>query len=1176
MRLARLDLLRYGRFTDGSIELPQAERDIHIVFGLNEAGKTTCLTAIEDLLFGIPHRSPYNFLHNYDAMRIGAVLEDGDACFEFQRRKTRRDMILGTDGNPLRGDERLLAPFLGGADRDYFDRMFNLSHSRLATGGRAIIEARDDVGQMLFYAGTGLDDVRECLKRLEEEADRIWAPRKSARRRYYQARDRLEDAQSRQRQHSLTVSAWKAARRTLNNAERTLGKSREEHEEKSRELKKLVRIRHVHGAVRQRRELNEKIAALGHVIVLAEDAAEQLGQAEKEDAKFREQVGILGQQLAAAQQALDEITFDDALVRRADDVVELNEQRIAVRRGQQDLPKRREEYRLALESLGRCAIEVGWKFEESSELIARIPPRSKVGRVRNLLARHGELEATLIGARKALEESREAQQVETERLEAIGEATDVSGLAAVLIAVRDVGDVEGQIRKAQAEAAQINKEIHKKLRSMKPVLPVGTDVEALGLPPGDTVKMHRDDVRDLAQRQAEFKQRLTTTRNDLQRDQEELERRARDEGIVGPDAVNEARRYRDTLWKLVKARYIECSEIPVEEAQANAVALEDLPASFEGAANRADSIADRRFDKAQASAELAVLARKIEGHNTQIRQMEAHEALLKAEGEQLDQAWNALWADVPVEELAPDVMLDWLEAIEEIVGWIAREREVQHELGNSKRDEQEALGLIRTALTKIGWNAEEIEAEALRVTVERADAYRREQDRKAEKIDDLRDAVAAAKSKVVRRQRDLEKANTERQSWQGNWARAIAAIDLERDGAPEFVSEKLNVIDEMREHAASARDLRDKRIATIERDIEIFERSVAEAAAELAQDLTDGDAGAAVVELDRRRKEALDLHRRYRELSDLVTERRDKIEELEECRKAAWVRVQPLLEIAGVDAVQDLREAIRRSDRLRTLKEELTGVMEKLQRQGDGLAIEVLEEECRDIDIDAARAREETVESEIEELGKQRDMAIESRADARRAYNEIGGDDAAARAAADCEAALATMQNAAERYVRVKMSAMLLRWAVDRYRKEKQGPLLKRASELFRVLTLNSFERLEVTFDERDAMRLTGLRSDGEVVPVQGLSSGTEDQLFLALRVAAVEDYLGRAVALPFVADDLFINFDPKRSAAGFEVLGQLAERTQVLFYTHHPHLVDVAQETLGADVHVVTLGDAA
>lgn len=208
-------------------------------------------------------------------------------------------------------------------------------------------------------------------------------------------------------------------------------------------------------------------------------------------------------------------------------------------------------------------------------------------------------------------------------------------------------------------------------------------------------------------------------------------------------------------------------------------------------------------------------------------------------------------------------------------------------------------------------------------------------------------------------------------------------------------------------------------------------------------------------------------------------------------------------------------------------------------------------------------------------LGEQLEEAIVARTEARKTFEAIGGDDAAARAAADCEEALAAMQDTAERYVRVRASGMLLRWAIDRYRKEKQGPLLKRAGELFRVLTRNSFERLEVRIDERDIMHLTGVRPDGEVVAVPGLSTGTEDQLFLALRIAAVEDYLARAVALPFVADDLFINFDPERSAAGFEVLGQLAERTQVLFYTHHPHLIEVAVDVLGSGTHVVSLVDA-
>ena len=61
MRIQRLDLLRYGHFTGTQIELPAGPSDFHILFGPNEAGKSTALTAIEDLLFGIPTRRPTIF-----------------------------------------------------------------------------------------------------------------------------------------------------------------------------------------------------------------------------------------------------------------------------------------------------------------------------------------------------------------------------------------------------------------------------------------------------------------------------------------------------------------------------------------------------------------------------------------------------------------------------------------------------------------------------------------------------------------------------------------------------------------------------------------------------------------------------------------------------------------------------------------------------------------------------------------------------------------------------------------------------------------------------------------------------------------------------------------------------------------------------------------------------------
>ncbi len=46
MRLRRLDLTRYGKFTDASIEFGEriaGQPDLHILYGPNEAGKSTAL-----------------------------------------------------------------------------------------------------------------------------------------------------------------------------------------------------------------------------------------------------------------------------------------------------------------------------------------------------------------------------------------------------------------------------------------------------------------------------------------------------------------------------------------------------------------------------------------------------------------------------------------------------------------------------------------------------------------------------------------------------------------------------------------------------------------------------------------------------------------------------------------------------------------------------------------------------------------------------------------------------------------------------------------------------------------------------------------------------------------------------------------------------------------------------
>ena len=57
--------------------------------------------------------SPYNFLHDYSDMRIGAVLENGSSPLEMLRRKGNKDTLLGPNGSPIAGGEGALRPYLG-------------------------------------------------------------------------------------------------------------------------------------------------------------------------------------------------------------------------------------------------------------------------------------------------------------------------------------------------------------------------------------------------------------------------------------------------------------------------------------------------------------------------------------------------------------------------------------------------------------------------------------------------------------------------------------------------------------------------------------------------------------------------------------------------------------------------------------------------------------------------------------------------------------------------------------------------------------------------------------------------------------------------------------------------------------------------------------------------------
>ena len=50
---------------------------------------------------------------------------------------------------------------------------------------------------------------------------------------------------------------------------------------------------------------------------------------------------------------------------------------------------------------------------------------------------------------------------------------------------------------------------------------------------------------------------------------------------------------------------------------------------------------------------------------------------------------------------------------------------------------------------------------------------------------------------------------------------------------------------------------------------------------------------------------------------------------------------------------------------------------------------------------------------------------------------------------------------------------------------------------------------------------------------------------------------------MPFIVDDIFMTSDDERSTAGLRVLDALAEQCQVVVFTHHHHIAELAENTL-------------
>ena len=1181
MRIRELRLLRYGKFTDRLLALPHAPQDIHLVVGANEAGKSTMRRALSDWLFGFPMRSTgMDFLHPMQDLRLGGIIEDNTASREepssgqntaadstetgaffdgqirslnFERRKGQKNTLRTPADEPL--PDSTLHEWLGSLQADEFRRMYALDHATLVEGSESILQASDDIGRMLFQAAAGIEHLGDALKTLQQEADSLWAPRKSGNRIFYQQQDAYEEARRTLSQAQLRTRDWKESHDALTDVQHQLEEARSKHAEIQQHIHRLERIRRVQPLLRDAeaaRQRQEALQASGMPPLLPEDARQIFEQASRQGALVQAEMMRLQTALNELDQALAALTLDTPVLARADEITRVDEARVQCHNHPARLQRHQEKLQMLQARVKALAAELGWPAEDEAAMARRLPDPAWQERMAELIHRHQARQHAVEKARN--ERDAQAQNLSQWQAQLQSLASDGidPALSDLLEQARRLGDPDAQSDALASERQRLDAALEATLAGMGPwrqpidrlqamLVPEASQVDAL------RVQQH-DDARALQARQEALQKKI----QDIQQQEQALLQLVRHHQPVSREDVAQARRQRDDDWQAIKA---------------DPATLPARAGAFEARIHEADALADARLERAQHEADRQSYANQLEKLKLECSGIESDIQAIETRMARRLADWQAQAAACGLPDLPLDAAPTWLKRHQDALELLARRQTAEHQL-QTLHQRVEAL---RQALTdRLALPATTGLDDALRQARERLETAQRIAGQRST----LETQIQDAQRRLVPLQTALTQAESQWQEWQQAWQAALAEAGHEDTLPVEQLETRLARMQDIQTLLAQMDSLRADEIEPLQNALDSWMRHARTLADQLMPDApADMSPQDMTLTLAGRLKAARQDEAEHHRLQQQQARNRQALEAARQQQIQVDALLQPLRVAAGIDDMALLGPAIARSEERRQIEHEIRRIETALREAGDGHSIESLRTEAASIEPDQLQV-------ELNRLGTEAGQVVEdiSRLGARHgqlkaAFDALNGSDAAARAAARQQEAAAGMAEAAERYLRLKTAARLLQWSMERFRQTRQGPMLARASEIFQALTLGSFSRLLVDADSHDSPRLVSIRTDGnKPVEVPGLSEGTRDQLYLALRLAALDQQASQGSRMPLIADDLFINFDDRRTEAGLQVLGEVSRRMQVILLTHHDHLVPLARQVLGDGLNVIEL----
>lgn len=1136
MRLTELSLEKYGGCASRELAIPETA-GLTVVYGANEAGKSTCLEAISDFLFSIPKNTQRGSLFGYDGMRIGATMLMADgSTVTLKRRKGNGKTLADLSGTAL--DDTVLAPVLGAITRERFETLFGLNHETLRNGGERLLHADGDIGRLIVEAGGGLRTLVSRLEGIDGEADKLFDTRRSVNRVFYQQLTAFEAAEKTARGAQLTRETFEQTRKASLAAAEKLEALRIERRSLGASTSRLERVLRVVPYLRQLANFTLDLVGYDDVASFPDDFAAKMRTAldQRNKAETRLEAAIERRNRLKAR--LDALVVNSGLKAAEQRVRDLGERAIHVSKARSDRANRQREIDDGEAQLAALRRMLG--LPADADLAPLIPDPSALNLVRSAADEMVERRPSLASARKRLGELAASLAAIDDRLEAARLAGHDAPPEASSSAFASLA-AQKSAHQARRQALETDSAtLTGRLKAL------GFDtIDALATLPCPSV----DDIRS--------EQAARETLTSQIEDQAKLKRQAEREisageaeigalqasGTIASDAsLAEARSLRADAWRPIKTGYV-AGQLPDDGVARLAVAD-----GLETAIVSADELADRRAAEAERAASLGLALRRVAEARAAVTAAEAETATLVAQGEVRIAQWGNSFPQVLVKHPELASLLQFAQA-----------RQLVLDESERLRNSANALALEEAQLAPAVELLERIEQSrkldttlsfAARVSAVQ-NAISRHEHANAEYGRDTRDREDLARQhKLV--EAEVQQLSDAQHAWDAAWPAATGALGLKPDISPADANSAVTEWVGARGVLTAIGQAR-QRLKRMDEDETSLAKDARSLATELAIEIGEDCVVAAQMLLARFADNAT-AQTQYDGVLPDFEEAKVEADQAQEALGTAREELATLAASAKLDGGDDgaILDAASRCEARMALCNEIALAERTATDVGDKLDLASLRAEWDERDLDEVRA----------ELSEQTSRAseIESEIEAAILAEKAAKDDLAAylsqsevnHAVAEREAAAAQMHLALERYLELSVARELVTSAMTTIRAEQQDPLIARAGELFTATTLGEFAGIETDIDDKGHPVVVGRRANGGIAAVATMSDGTRDQLFLAFRLASLENYASATEPLPFIADDILVHFDDERSRSTLDLLAEFGKTNQVLLFTHH------------------------